>query len=33
MNDLDKHQSSTINFDQFIEMITAKMLEKKTMKV
>jgi Ca2+-binding EF-hand superfamily protein len=30
MNDIDKNQSGTINFDEFIEMMTAKMSGKDT---
>ena len=30
MNDVDKNQSGTINFDEFIELITAKMSDKDT---
>ncbi len=28
MNDIDKNQSGTIDFDEFIEMMTAKMSDK-----
>ena len=30
MNDIDKNQSGTIDFDEFIEMMTAKMTDKDT---
>ena len=30
MNDIDKNQSGTIDFDEFIEIMTAKTLEKDT---
>ena len=30
MNDIDKNQSGTIDFDEFIEMMTAKMSDKDT---